>query len=118
MDLTKLIQYLINMSIFDANTSHLGNASNAAVTVTLDAENGRRWNMGLVTVGYSATPTNGLLTIYEGANPIFQVPITSSGPTTVSVFRRGAGGNAMSAVLSAGGSGITGYVNVEAFKGV
>jgi len=114
MDLIKLFQLLLDLTIFDGDTSRLANASNAAVTITLPASPKKRWHIGRVVVGYSAAPTAGLLSVYENANPLFRVPVTAAGPTPVEVFRRGAAGNLMTVVLSAGGSGIVGYVNVEA----
>lgn len=104
------------LTFFPADTGKLAQATNGNATVTLAAEAGKIWAMGLVTVGYSDTPTGGLLTIFDGANPIFRVPITQSNPTPVPVYRYGGAGNQMSATLSAGGSGIVGYINVEAVK--
>lgn len=114
MDLSQILQTMLDLNMFDGDTGKLANASNAAATLTLAAQNGKRWHIGVVTVGYSAAPTGGLLTINEGGNPIFVVPITDAGPTSVLVFRRSAPGNAMSLVLSAGGSGIVGYINADA----
>ena len=114
MDIVQLTQMILDLNIFDGDTSKLANASNALATIALAAQSGKRWNIGVVTAGYSAAPTGGLLTVYEGGNPIFQVPITDAGPTPVLIYRRGAPGNAMSIVLSAGGSGITGYLNADA----
>jgi hypothetical protein len=114
MELIKLFLQMLALSIFDGDTGLLGNGSNAVVTLTLSARPSKRWNIGKVTVGYSAAPTGGLLTVNEGGNPIFVVPISAAGPTAVAISRRGAAGNPMTISLSAGGSGIVGYVNVEA----
>lgn len=117
MDLTKLLQLIINMNIFDAKTERIGSASNSTVTLSLPAYPGKRWYVVLVTVGYSAAPTGGLLTVLESANPVFRVPIADARPTAVAPLLRGAPGNAMTITLSAGGSGITGYANVGAYLG-
>jgi len=99
--------------IFEGLTNRLTSQSNGIATVSLAALTGKVPYIGLVTVGYSDTPTGGLLTVYVGANPIFRVPITTGGPVVIPVYKRGNAGDAMSVSLSAGGSGITGYVNVE-----
>lgn len=117
MDVINILQTMLSLYLFDGDTSKLANASNGVATVTLPATLGKRWSIGLVTVGYNAAPTGGLLTVLEGANPIFVAPITNSNATPVGVYRRGNRGNPMTITLSAGGSNVVGYVNVEAVLG-
>lgn len=102
------------LAYFEADTAHLGQATNSPVTIILPATLGQLWAIGLVVVSFSDTPTGAILTVFEGANPVFKVSITQSNPTPVPVYRSGAIGNPMTITLSAGGSGITGYLNVEA----
>ncbi len=110
-----LLQKMLDLEAYPPSAALLANAVNGLATVTLPADTaGRRWHIDLVTVSYSAAPTGGLLTVISGATPIFQVDITAAGPTTIAVFRDGNGGAALSIVLSAGGSGITGRINANA----
>lgn len=117
MDLITLIKYMLNLSIFDGNAAYAKSASNAVASVALAAKPGVRWHVANVTVGYSGTPTGGVLTVTDTSSVIFQVAIPTSGPVTVQVYRRAGVGSAMTISLSAGGSGITGYVNADVFEG-
>lgn len=117
MDLITLIKYMLNLSIFDGNAAYTKSASNAAATVALAAKQATRWHVANVTVAYSDTPTNGLLTVTDTSSVIFQVAIPVAGPVTVQVYRRGGLGAALNITLSAGGSGITGYVNADVLEG-
>ena len=100
--------------IFPGEANKIANGNNAAAIVTLAAAVYGQWAVGIVTVGYNDTPTGGLLTVNDSATPVFQVPITQSGSIPIPVYRYGGRGAPMTIVLSAGGNGITGYLNVEA----
>jgi hypothetical protein len=91
-------------------------ATNAAVVITLDAEEsavllGFAW-------GYSAPPVaNATVKIEFGeSDPELktEIPITQDGPGSI-VFSKGMaseGGSSIVITLSAGGAGIVGYLNV------
>ena len=111
-----LLQQQLDFYAYDPDGTKLANAVNGIAQVTLpaDVNNKGQWYIDTVAVSYSAAPTGGLLTVYAGATPIFQVDIIAGGVTTVAVFKKGVDGGAMSVALSAGGSGITGRINVNA----
>jgi len=111
-----LLQKLLDLNGYPPDNSKIASGSNAAAVVTLaaDTTDRKNWHIDTVTVSYSAAPTAGVLTVFAGATPVFQVDITAAGPTTLAVFKDGENAGAMSVSLSAGGSGITGRVNVNA----
>jgi len=111
-----LLQQQLDYFFFDPDGSKIASVSNgpATVTLTADTNNQGQWYIDMVTVSYSAAPTGGLLTVYAGATPVFQVDIIAGGVTTVAVFKKGNPAGQMSVVLSAGGGGITGRLNVNA----
>ena len=88
-----------------------GMVSPAAV-VTLPALGGWAYVLHHIQWSYSGTPTDGLLTVQDGAaGPIlWQQAITAGGPGGQAPDELGTVGNAMVITLSAGGSGITGRI--------
>lgn len=111
-----LLAQMLDIYSYDPDGSKIASGNNVPAVVTLPANDANKgqWYIDTVAVSYSAAPTNGLLTVYAGATPIFQVDIIAGGVTTVAVFKKGIDGGAMSVALSAGGSGITGRLNVNA----
>lgn len=74
-----------------------------------------------IVCGYDATPTGGLLTIVQrnaaddaDAATLFSCPVTTAGPAPITLPRAlgGVAGAKIAVRLSAGGSGVTGYLNV------
>lgn len=111
-----LLEEMLSLGSYAPDGSMLAEGSNVAVIVPLAADtNGdRHWHVDTVCVSYSAAPTNGLFTVYAGATPIFRVDVIAGGPTTFGVFKDSEPSAALTLVLSPGGSGITGRLNVNA----
>lgn len=111
-----LLEQMLAQASYAPNGAMLSEGNNVAAIVPLAADtNGdRHWHVDTVCVSYSAAPTNGLFTVYAGATPIFRVDVIAGGPTTFAVFKDSEPGAALMLVLSPGGSGITGRLNVNA----
>lgn len=111
-----LLTQMLALGAYPPDGSKLAEGVNAAAIVQLaaDANGDGAWHVDTVTVSYSAAPTGGLFTVYAGATPIFRVDIIAGGPTTFGVFKNSEPGAPLTLVLSAGGSGITGRLNVNA----
>lgn len=90
-----------------ANTS----AANAAATFTIGAPGaGTYIQLVRVYFGYDESPSAGLLTIDASTLTNIVIPVTSSGAGELDVPLRGAVNQALSVTLSAGGTGVVGYV--------
>lgn len=93
-------------------------AANTAVVITYAANANRRHALSQVIVSYSAAPTGGNLTIEDGAGTtVFDVAITSAGPTTI-IFDPPIGGTANTAMvitLAAGAGAVVGKLNARHF---
>lgn len=111
-----MLEQMLALGSYAPNGSMLAEGSNVAAIVPLaaDTTGDRRWHVDTVTVSYSAAPTGGLFTVYAGATPIFRVDIIAGGPTTFGVFKDSEQSAPLTLVLSPGGSGITGRLNVNA----
>lgn len=94
-------------------------ASNAAATLSLIAAGANKSNyIGGISVGFSAAPTssNPIATILDGAsNVVWAMAMPGAGPYSFSFpkAKRGTVNTAMSVTLSAGGTGIFGYINAD-----
>lgn len=98
----------------------IASATHAAAVVTLPADASRPNEISQIHCGFSATPGVGAtLTITDGGNTAWQVPIPTAGPFEFN-FRpprcNAAPGSALVVTLSDGGASIVGYVNVNARK--
>ena len=93
-------------------------SSNTAAVVTLAAETGLCHVVSQVTFSYDGTPTGGSLTIAHGPGPTtkFSVPVTSGGvgPISFNPPLKFPSGEAVVCTLAAGGSGVSGRLNVNA----
>ena len=113
------------ISISSDNTSQAGStgnthepAANTAAVVTLSAGGSGVFNvLGGVYWSYSGDPSGGSLTITDGGSTVFKVDITKGGPGFFPFNPLLTGGDnaAVVATLAAGGSSISGIVNVHAW---
>lgn len=106
-------------TIADAVAGSTGNthapASNTAAVVTKAAAGAGVSNViDGIAWSYDAAPTNGGLTITDGGSTVFQVAVTAAGPGFFLFPRplKSAANSALVVTLAAGGSGVTGKVNV------
>jgi hypothetical protein len=93
----------------------VASGTNAAATITYGAQAGRSHSINWVAVSYSATPTGGNLSIYDGplTNLVFSVDITASGPQVIPLTGLlGTAGQQLTIILAAGGSAVVGRINV------
>lgn len=91
-------------------------SSNTAVVITYTAIDGLHHAIQSLVVSYDGAPTGGSVKIEDGAGTtVFQVAITASGPTIIPFPRplMGSQNKALVVTLAAGGSGVTGRVNVQ-----
>ncbi len=88
-------------------------AANTAAVAGYGAVGGYSHVVSGIAWSYSAAPTGGNLIVQDGSTTIFQVDVTAAGPGFFPFFppRFSTPGNALTATLSAGGSGISGKVN-------
>lgn len=92
---------------------HTSGTSNAITTATINAVSGVRIKGIEVHWSYSADPASGSkLTLKRGATVIEAHYITASGPGFLKIPFKSDFGEAISAVLDAGGSGVYGNVTV------
>lgn len=93
-------------------TAHNTSAANAAATFTIAAPGAGNFTQ-LITVffGYNAPPANGTLTIAATGLTSIVLPVVSSGPGFLPIPLRIPVNTAVTATLSAGGSGVIGYVS-------
>jgi hypothetical protein len=98
-------------------TKHLP-SSNTACIITLAALTDAKYVIHAVQWSYTAAPTGGRLTIAFGASPTTEldVDIISGGPGGFGLDLAGAKNEQMVVTLSAGGSGITGKLNIQYIK--
>lgn len=93
-------------------------ATNAVASVTLpaDSNQGRRLRLLALDCGYDLPPAAGsLITLKSNTDVIYQLPITSEGAAPINPLGfMSDPGETLVAELSAGGSGVKGYVNVSA----
>lgn len=88
-------------------------AANTAAEITLFNIAGIPQVIGGVAWGYDADPTGGSLTITDGTDTLFYVPITKGGPgyfNFIPPMKSGADGFVIT--LAAGGEGVTGSLSV------
>lgn len=92
------------------NTSN----ANAAAVITVPAPGaGLALQLNQLSFSYSGAPTNGLLTIQQGAAIAHRLTITSSGAGPVITGVKITANTAMTITLAAGGAGIVGDVNAS-----
>jgi molybdopterin-binding protein len=89
-------------------------ATNAAAVVTVPSES-RRPYISKMVFSYSATPTNGRVTVTIGGEVVFSHAITAAGVGPLNVNIGGEVGASMTVTLAAGGSGVVGDLSVERF---
>lgn len=86
--------------------------ANTAVSIVLPVEDGRYINIKNIYCGYSAAPTNGLLTVVEDGVTLFSQYI-GAGFNRVSFETLRVATKDLTVTLSAGGSGIIGKLNLD-----
>lgn len=90
-------------------------ASNAAATITLAASGDNRHVLPRLVWSYSATPTNGTLTVTSGGTTVLSVDIPVAGPGFLDLGERNelcSPGEEVVVTLSAGGSGVVGKLTI------
>ena len=89
--------------------------ANTAAAITYAAAGaGVSHVLSMIAWGFDGTPTGATLKVEDGSgNIIFRVPVTQSGPGFIHFAgnRKGTANTALIITLSAGGSGVTGYIN-------
>jgi hypothetical protein len=107
-------QASVGVAAVQGTASDLASGTNAAATVTYAATTNRQHRIAGVLVSYSTTPTNGRLTVSDGATVILDVDVTAAGPTPIALPKpiKGSTNTALSATLAAGGVGVVGKVTV------
>jgi len=95
--------------------NHEPSSDTAAVVTLAAAGAGKRHAIASVAWSYDDDPTGGSLTITDGGTAVFKVDITSKGPGFFNFFPPllFSANSAVVATLAAGGSGISGIVNVN-----
>jgi hypothetical protein len=93
-------------------------AANAAATTGYGGIGGYSHAIGGVAWSYNGTPTGGNLIIQDGSTTIFQIDVTAAGPGFIPFDPPLAitAGNALTATLAAGGSGVSGKVNFASHR--
>lgn len=93
-------------------------SSNAAATATISAVPGAQIEGVTLHWSYSAEPTNGKVTVKRASTTISEVDVTSAGPGYLPLVGfRGDVGEALSATIAAGGTGVVGKVALSARYG-
>lgn len=90
-------------------------AANTAAVVTLAAVAGQRHRITAIAYSYTAAPAGGTLTVVDGATPLIDIDVTSSGEVWAVLPPGGLVGTAntaMTITLTAGGAGISGKLSV------
>lgn len=93
-----------------------GSATNGAVAITIPASATKRSHVSKVIFSYSATPTNGGLTVAVNGTTKLDLPITAAGPGPLNLNIPGEVNTTTVITLAAGGSGIVGKLYVEYFQ--
>lgn len=89
-------------------------AANAAAVLVIPAPGaGLSLQLNQLIFGYNNDPTNGLLTVQQGATVIQSVPVTSKGTGPIVVGVKLATNTALTITLSAGGAGVVGSINAS-----
>lgn len=104
--------------LYDATFHHDTATDDVATTGEIVAVAGDTHVVWWIHCGYSAEPDAGsYVQIKDGANVVWKQPITAAGPAPPFEFPNtgfsATKGNAMTVELSAGGTGIAGYLNVK-----
>lgn len=90
---------------------------NALATATKAALAGRRHIVTAIIASYSG-PKTGVVTLYHGATPVLEHYIINADVVEIpDGLRNPAANQAVSAELEAGGSGVTGKVNLLGYTG-
>jgi hypothetical protein len=106
-----------NPSPVPADASGVASGTNANAVVTLAARtDGQGWAIDGFAWSYSGDPTGGRVTLAAGAVTFLDLDVTAKGPGVVSFNRplRTPANTALTATLSAGGSGVVGKLNLLA----
>lgn len=95
-----------------------GSGANAASVVTVDADPDHFWVLDWILLSYSAPPTDGRLTVVIGGATLVDVAVATAGERMIQfdppLYRSNQNKNeSMVITLSAGGSGVTGRLNVR-----
>ena len=102
-----------------ASATSVTNATESEDTIadiTVSADGDHFWAIDMIAWSYSADPTNGKLSISFGGTLIFEVDITKGGPgilPIVTPIYTGTPNEALLVELAAGGSGVTGKLNIR-----
>lgn len=91
-------------------------AANTAAVVTLAAVTKNYYIVDAMQFSYDGDPTGGRLTVAIGGETVFDVSITKGGPGPIPIppgLTRGVVNEACVVTLAAGGSNITGKLNLQ-----
>ncbi len=99
------------LSAIDKTNHYPG--SNAAAIATLSAVALFRHVIHKIVWSYNGDPTGGRITITDGGVTVFDINITKGGPGSLHMSTPFAVNSAVVVTLAAGGSGVTGKLNVE-----
>jgi hypothetical protein len=89
--------------------------ANGAATIIYPATTGQAHRLTMLSASYSSTPTGGVLAVLDGATTVMSLHVDSAAPLLVPLPAggfMGTVGNAVTIMLSAGGAGCTGTLNV------
>jgi hypothetical protein len=90
-------------------TAHNTSAANAAATFTISAPGAdQAIRLNTLYFGYSASPTNGLLTIAATGLATISIPVTSAGAAFLPIDLLAPDNTAVTVTLSAGGADVVG----------
>ena len=93
-------------------TSNAANATNAVATATIAARGkGLRTLVTRIIGGFSDLTKTGTVTLNRGANAVFVYPFT--GNFNIELHLLGNDNEAVSAAISAGGTGVIGYIAIH-----
>lgn len=98
------------------NLQKFDSADNTAITLTKAADEDQFWGADWVTWSYDDEPTGGRLTITIGSLVVVDIDIISGGPGILRFdppLYVGTKGEALVAVLAAGGSGVAGKLSLR-----
>lgn len=94
-----------------------GTDSLLTLTFTADTIQNRQFLLNTIHCGYDVKPAAGsVLTVKSGVTTIFKLPLTEYGPAPLDMTGFYThNGEDLVVTLSAGGSGVTGYLNASAW---